>query len=236
MSRELITTADGSHSLYVKDLDEHYHSIHGAIQEAQHVFIKTGIQHLVSQNYSSISILEIGFGTGLNTLLSYLEAEKLNIKVNYTSLEAYPLDIKIINQLNYVDLISKIENKSSEEVLDAFRLIHAVDWEKETKLSENFSLLKIKNTLQEIKFSSAFDLIFFDAFGPRVQPEMWTEELFSKIYAATNPKGCLVTYCAKGEVKRTLKKVGFTVETLPGPPRKREMVRAGKHSPFSETK
>lgn len=232
MNREIITTADGSHSLYVKDLDEHYHSIHGAIQEAQHVFIKTGIQHLVSQNYSNISILEIGFGTGLNTLLSYLEAEKLNIKLSYTSLEAYPLNYGIINQLNYVDLISKIEKKNSSELSDTFNSIHTADWEKLTELSKNFNLLKIKNTLQEIKFSSTFDLIFFDAFGPRVQPEMWTEELFSKIYAATNPKGCLVTYCAKGEVKRTLKKVGFEVETLPGPPRKREMVRAIKHSPI----
>lgn len=176
--------------------------------------------------------MEIGFGTGLNTLLSYLEAEKLNIKLSYTSLEAYPLDFEVINQLNYVDLISKIENKNSEEVSNIFQSIHASNWEKKTELSKNFNLLKIKNTLQEIKFSSTFDLIFFDAFGPRVQPEMWTEELFSKIYAATNPKGCLVTYCAKGEVKRTLKKVGFTVETLPGPPRKREMVRAMKHSPI----
>ncbi len=229
MNRELITTADGSHSLYVKDLDEHYHSIHGAIQEAQHVFIKTGIQYLVSQNYSTISILEIGFGTGLNALLSFLEAEKLNVKLDYTSLEAFPLDTMIVSQLNYVKLISKIENKNESKLEKAFLDIHKAEWEKKIELSNNFSLQKIKNTLQEITFSSSFDLIFFDAFGPRVQPDMWTEELFSKIYVATNPKGCLVTYCAKGEVKRTLKKVGFIVETLPGPPRKREMVRATKN-------
>ncbi len=256
MKTELITTADGSHSLYVKDLDEHYHSIHGAIQEAQHVFIKTGIQHLVSQNFKSINILEIGFGTGLNTLLSYLEVEKLNVKLNYTSLEAFPLSAEIVNQLNYVELItasskevppsstssldsawddlplvapSVTENDDYNKIKSIFQQLHSCDWEKEMLLSKNFSLLKIKNTLQEIKFTSTFDLIFFDAFGPRVQPEMWIEELFSKIYAATNPKGCLVTYCAKGEVKRTLKKVGFTVETLPGPPRKREMVRGTKN-------
>ena len=205
MNRELITTADGSHSLYVKDLDEHYHSIHGAIQEAQHVFIKTGIQYLVSQNYSTISILEIGFGTGLNALLSFLEAEKLNVKLDYTSLEAFPLDTMIVSQLNYVKLISKIENKNESKLEKAFLDIHKAEWEKKIELSNNFSLQKIKNTLQEITFSSSFDLIFFDAFGPRVQPDMWTEELFSKIYVATNPKGCLVTYCAKGEVKRTLK-------------------------------
>lgn len=224
----LITTADGSHSLYVKDLDEHYHSIHGAIQEAQHVFIKTGIQHLVSQNYTTINILEVGFGTGLNTLLSYLETEKLNVTINYTSLEAFPLSSEILNQLNYVDLISKIENIKESDLKEKFKSIHKTDWENKTELSKKFNLLKIKNTLQEIKFTSTFDLIFFDAFGPRVQPEMWTEELFAKIYNATNKNGCLVTYCAKGEVKRTLKKVGFTVETLPGPPRKREMVRGTK--------
>lgn len=248
MQPTLITTADGSHSLYVKDLDEHYHSIHGAIQEAQHVFIKTGIQHLVAQNYSTISILEIGFGTGLNTLLSFLEAEKLNVKLDYTSLEAFPLDTKIVSQLNYVELISKIDSKISavrtstplsvteqsdiakheNKIKNIFQQLHSCEWENKIELSRNFSLLKIKNTLQEIKFLSTFDLIFFDAFGPRVQPDMWTEDLFSKIYVSTNPKGCIVTYCAKGEVKRTLKKVGFAVETLPGPPRKREMVRGTK--------
>lgn len=240
MQPTLITTADGSHSLYVKDLDEHYHSIHGAIQEAQHVFIKTGIQHLVSQHYKTINILEMGFGTGLNTLLSYLEAEKLNLKLNYTSLEAFPLNAEIVSQLNYVELISASNNETQpfdsalgdaqhdSSIKIVFQQLHTCDWENKTKLSKNFNLLKIKNTLQEIKFTSTFDLIFFDAFGPRVQPEMWTEELFAKIFESTNKNGCLVTYCAKGEVKRTLKKVGFTVETLPGPPRKREMVRGTK--------
>ncbi len=227
MQPTLITTADGSHSFYVKDLDEHYHSIHGAIQEAQHVFIKAGIQHLVSQNYSSLSILEIGFGTGLNTLLSYLEAEKLNVKLNYTSLEAFPLEHELIQQLNYVALIASMAS-DDKKIQQSFDAIHACEWEKESQLSAHFTLHKIKNTLQDSQFKKSFDLIYFDAFGPRVQPEMWTEEIFSKIYAATNPQGCLVTYCAKGEVKRTLKKVGFTVETLPGPPRKREMVRATK--------
>ncbi len=242
MHPTLITTADGSHSLYVKDLDEHYHSVHGAIQEAQHVFIKTGIQHLVSQNYKAINILEVGFGTGLNTLLSYLETEKLNVTLNYTSLEAFPLSAEIISQLNYAKLISATNREippfdsaqgdkknGKNEIKSIFQQLHSCDWEKEVELSKNFNLLKIKNTLQEIKFTSTFDLIFFDAFGPRVQPEMWTEGLFAKIFEATNKNGCLVTYCAKGEVKRTLKKAGFIVETLPGPPRKREMVRATKN-------
>ena len=228
MNHELITTADGSHSLYVKDLDEHYHSIHGAIQESLHVFIETGLHHLRSKGLQTINILEIGFGTGLNALLTQMEAENLNLKVNYTSLEAYPLNIELLNELNYVELLSDAEKINESHLKTTFDQLHICDWEKENKISENFILQKAKNTLQEIKFSKTFDLIYFDAFGPRVQPEMWTEELFSKIYAATNSLGCLVTYCAKGEVKRTLKKVGFVVETLPGPPRKREMVRGTK--------
>lgn len=222
----LIRTADGSHSLYVKELDEHYHSIHGAIREAKHVFIKMGLQHLYDNGYSEINILEIGLGTGLNALLTNMEAEELNIKINYTALEAFPLSMDMLNQLNYVELLNC---KSENNIEKNFELIHSCEWENASQLTDNFSLHKIKNTLQEIKFKNTFDLVYFDAFGPRVQPEMWAEELFSKIFAATNSKGCLVTYCAKGEVKRTIKKVGFTLETLPGPPGKREMVRGTKN-------
>ena len=229
MERELITTADGSHSLYVKGLDEHYHSIHGAIQESKHVFIETGLKHIVSKNIREVNILEIGFGTGLNALLTLMEAEKLNIKVNYTSLEAYPLNSELVSALNYVELLAQSESVEKANLTSTFSQLHICDWEKEIEFSKNFTLHKIQNTLQEIIFNNNFDLTYFDAFGPRVQPEMWTEELFSKIFEATNLKGCLVTYCAKGEVKRTLKKVGYTVETLPGPPRKREMVRGTKN-------
>ena len=255
MQRTIIKTADGSHSLYVNDLDEHYHSIHGAIAEAMHVFIKNGLQYLYDKRYAEINILEIGLGTGLNALLTSIESEKLNIKINYTALEAYPLSMELINELNYIEQIGVGEKSQAElgsgsasandqiekqvrddsqnrNVSDAFHLIHSSAWEKDIAFSKNFSLHKIQNTLQEIKFNKTFDLIYFDAFGPRVQPEMWTEDVFSKIYNATNENGCLVTYCAKGEVKRTLKKVGYTVETLPGPPRKREMVRGTKTLTF----
>ncbi|MGZ4054200.1 MAG: tRNA (5-methylaminomethyl-2-thiouridine)(34)-methyltransferase MnmD [Bacteroidia bacterium] len=225
MERTLIKTADGSHSLYVKDLDEHYHSIHGAIQESIHVFINTGLKFIAEKNKSEINILEIGFGTGLNALLTCMEAEKSDLKINYTSLEAFPLSIDLTNKLNYVDLLSS----EKKDLQNTFDLLHSCEWEKDIAISKNFILHKIKNTLQEIRFENSFDLIYFDAFGPRVQPEMWKEELFSKIYSATKQDGCLVTYCAKGEVKRTLKKVGFVVETLPGPPRKREMVRGIKN-------
>ncbi|MCX6296551.1 MAG: tRNA (5-methylaminomethyl-2-thiouridine)(34)-methyltransferase MnmD [Bacteroidetes bacterium] len=238
MLRTLITTADGSHSLYVKDLDEHYHSIHGAIQESKHVFIDTGLKHMASKGIQEINILEIGFGTGLNTILTLLETEKLNVKTNYTSLEAYPLGAEITSQLNYSKLITSTDREiqpfdsaqnDNNELINTFNNIHTCDWEKEIEFSKHFTLHKIKNTLQEVSFKNSFDLIYFDAFGPRVQPEMWTEELLRKIFDATKPGGCIVTYCAKGEVKRTLKKVGYIVETLPGPPRKREMVRGTKN-------
>ena len=159
MERELITTADGSHSLYVKGLDEHYHSIHGAIQESKHVFIETGLKHIFSKGVQQINILEIGFGTGLNALLTLMEAEKLNIKVNYTSLEAYPLNSELVNALNYVDLLSKSESLVKVTLADRFNQLHNSDWEKEIVLSENFILHKIKNTLQEIIFNKNFDLI-----------------------------------------------------------------------------
>jgi tRNA U34 5-methylaminomethyl-2-thiouridine-forming methyltransferase MnmC len=228
MQRTLITTADGSHSLYVNDLDEHYHSIHGAIQESKHVFIETGLKHQYSKSNASLNILEIGFGTGLNAILTLLEAKKMNLSINYTSLEAFPLEKKLVNELNYISHICESENSDEQELRDTFNQLHDCEWEKEIKIKNYFTLLKIKNKLQDVTFNSKFDLIYFDAFGPRVQPEMWTESLFMKILAATNEQGCLVTYCAKGEVKRTLKKVGFVVETLPGPPRKREMVRGTK--------
>jgi len=239
MESILIKTSDGSHSLYVKELDEHYHSIHGAIQEGKHVFIEMGVKALPFANktsapplllekgeggFSSINILEIGLGTGLNALLTHLEILKNPIHIYYTALEAFPLNAEIINQLNYIELLDAKPHRAF------FDHIHSCEWGKDIPLSPYFVLHKIKNTLQVVKFENQFDIIYFDAFGPRVQPEMWTEEIFTKIYAATKSDGFLVTYCAKGEVKRTLRKVGFTVETLQGPPGKREMVRARKNN------
>jgi tRNA U34 5-methylaminomethyl-2-thiouridine-forming methyltransferase MnmC len=259
MQRTLIKTADGSHSLYVKELDEHYHSIHGAIQESKYVFIEKGLKHILTkQNFSELFILEIGFGTGLNALLTFMEAENLNAKINYTSLEAFPLEIELVNTLNYVEQLSNVPHRKGDAPLDSasdnpdikneisnqvrndgstekshlrniFNTMHTSKWETVTPFSKNFTLHKIKKILQQVEFNNTFDLIYFDAFGPRVQPEMWEENLFGKIFDAINPQGCLVTYCAKGEVKRTLKKVGFVVETLPGPPGKREMVRGSKN-------
>lgn len=210
----------------MEGLDEHYHSIHGAIQESKHVYIEMGIKHIASTLLnapSSLYILEIGLGTGLNALLSILESQKENLKINYTSVEAYPISTELANQLNYVELL----NEQDAQVM--FNAIHSSEWNKKIAFSNHFTFYKIQNTLQQIVFEDTYHLIYFDAFGPRVQPEMWIEDVFSKLYAVTKPGGCLVTYCAKGEVKRTLKKVGFTVETLQGPPGKREMVRAVKN-------
>lgn len=235
MEPKLILTADGSHSLYIERLNEHYHSIHGAIQESKHVFINAGLKHRISNMPvpegkrslpQQINILEIGFGTGLNALLTFNETNQSSVKINYTALEAFPLSIDLASKLNYVRLLNT--ELFNSQLASVFNRIHKCDWEKEILLTENFTIHKIENTLQQVAFNKPFDLIYFDAFGPPVQPEMWTEEIFSKIYNATKPEGVLVTYCAKGEVKRILKKVGFKLESLAGPPGKREMLRAQK--------
>jgi tRNA U34 5-methylaminomethyl-2-thiouridine-forming methyltransferase MnmC len=222
MKPELIKTADGSHSLFLKDLDEHYHSVHGAIQESKHVFLQAGLSQF--NDKKNISILEIGFGTGLNALLTFIENVISNRVIDYSTLEAFPLEMEVVNELNYVQELNASDYHSS------YLKMHESEWETKISLSPSFNFTKIKNTLQEVSFPKQYDLIYFDAFGPRVQPELWTEEIFQKIYNATAVGGMLVTYCAKGEVKRTLKKVGFVLETLPGPPGKREMIRVSKHS------
>ncbi len=213
-------TADGSHSLYSEELDERYHSEHGALQESRHIFIETGLKTVFPEK-KEINIFEVGLGTGLNVFLSYLENTN-SLHINYTAIEAFPLDIELIKKLNYLKLLNVPQHQP------VFEKIHESEWEQYVELGTNFKLKKLYATLQQVELKEQFDLIYFDAFGPRVQPELWTEEIFSKIYAATKSNGFLVTYCAKGEVKRTLKKVGFTVDTLPGPPGKREMVRAVK--------
>jgi tRNA U34 5-methylaminomethyl-2-thiouridine-forming methyltransferase MnmC len=238
MQQKIIITSDGSHSIYIPELNEHYHSIHGAIQESKHVFIEAGLKPFLrpaflnensGETVREINVLEVGFGTGLNALLTFVETFNYNLKINYTTIEAFPLSKEIVESLNYVSEISKLFNFDAINLKNAFNLIHNSEWEQKNSVTENFILKKIGNTLQDANlFNEKFDLIYFDAFGPPVQPEMWTEEIFAKIADATNQGGILVTYCAKGEVKRTLKKSGFIVESLPGPPGKREMVRARK--------
>jgi len=215
MKKELIITKDGSHSLFVPDLNETYHSVHGSISEAIHVFINSG---LLSHPKKNINILEIGFGTGLNTLLT-LENIK-NRKIHYTSLEPYPISSEIYNKLNF----HTVTNSNAE----TFFKLHTSDWEEKVFISENFTLYKTQKKIQNFISEKKFDIIYFDAFSPEKQTEMWTTEVFEKCFDLLNKDGFLVTYCAKGIFRRTLKSVGFEVISLDGPPGKRQMTRANK--------
>jgi len=219
LERKIILTADGSSTIHLPEWDENYHSKHGAIQEAKHVFIKSGLSLFSEQN---ISILEIGFGTGLNSFITFLEAPKRNLIIDYVGVEAYPVAAAEIEKLNYVSELN------AEEFTKVFSEMHAQKWDVKNSLSSNFSLTKRKQFFHEIKDENRFDLIYFDAFGARVQPELWTEEIFEAMYKSLKNGGVLVTYCAKGSVRRAMLKVGFSIEKLAGPPGKREMLRATK--------
>ncbi len=220
MKREIITTSDGSKTIHLPEWNEQYHSKHGAIQEAQHVFIKNGLDLF---REDKVSLLEIGFGTGLNAFITFLEAEKRSLDIEYVGVEAYPVALDEVKELNYVELLDA-QNKA-----DYFGKMHACLWEKRTEISENFYLLKREQFFKDIKDEAAYNLIYFDAFGARVQPELWSEEIFDAMFKALKPKGVLVTYSAKGSVRRAMQSVGFIVERLPGPPGKREMLRAIKN-------
>lgn len=226
MKRKIITTADGSKTIQIEDWNEQYHSKHGALQEAQHVFIKSGLNHFLSNRHNQvrpleISILEIGFGTGLNAFLTLSEAQEKNIQVNYVGIEAYPVAYEEIKQLNYPELIS-LEYESY------FKTLHNVSWENEHEISKNFTLTKREQFFADIKDVNQYDLIYFDAFGARVQPELWRKEIFEIMFNALKTNGILVTYAAIGEVRRNMQTLGFTVERLNGPPGKRHMLRASK--------
>jgi tRNA U34 5-methylaminomethyl-2-thiouridine-forming methyltransferase MnmC len=220
----MITTGDGSVTIHLKEWDEQYHSKHGAIQEAKHVFIRMGLDYW-RENFvqKDISILEIGFGTGLNAFITFLEAEKHQLKIDYTGVEAYPIARNEIAALNYPELLSA-ENQN-----DIFQRMHTIPWNKSQFISEAFKITKQQKRFEEIDDIAKYELVFFDAFGARVQPELWTEEIFEKMYAAMQEKAVLVTYAAKGSVRRAMQKAGFIVERLPGPPGKREMLRALKN-------
>jgi tRNA U34 5-methylaminomethyl-2-thiouridine-forming methyltransferase MnmC len=219
LKREILQTADGSTTIHLIDWDEHYHSKHGAIQEAYHVFIKNGLEVV---SLDKISILEIGFGTGLNAFITFLEAEKTSKKIDYVGVEAYPVLDSEIQELNYVFQLNAEKDKT------VFEEFHKISWKKKHTISPFFSLTKRQQFFQDIDDENEFDLIYFDAFGARVQPELWTEEVFEKMYKALKINGILVTYAAKGSVRRALQTVGFKVERLQGPPGKREMLRGMK--------
>ena len=218
--REYRVTADGSPTLYVAHFDEHYHSIHGAQQESEHVFIEAGLRHLMQKGLKSISILEVGLGTALNALLTLEYIQQSQIEIHYRALEAYPLLPKEYTLLTFS------EKAESQE---RFKQIHECPWHQWNIITPKFNFYKQEVFLQDFEpETNSIDLIYFDAFAPSAQPELWTEVIFSKMFQALKPGGVLVTYCAKGVVKRAIKAVGFSIEALPGPPRKREMTRATK--------
>ena len=217
---KIILTQDGSHTLIDTRTGETYHSIHGAIQESEHVFIRAGLD-LFCNSASAIHVFEVGFGSGLNALLTYLWAEKNKIPVQYQSIELYPISFETVTQLNYPQLL-KVDKQ-------LFQKMHQ-HREEEIIVSGYFTLQKHLKSLDEIRFpdNTFFDVVFFDAFSPSVLPEMWTEQTFGKIACSMKNGGVLTTYSTKGDVKRALKASGFTIEKLPGPPGKREILRAIK--------
>lgn len=228
MERKIIKTGDGSVTIHLPEWNEQYHSKHGAIQEARHVFLKTGLD-FYKENFDSnktINILEIGFGTGLNAFLTFVKASEENTSINYTGIEAYPVEAKEVSMLNYP------QAAEAEKFSEEFQKMHTAEWEKPIQLSEDFVLTKQQKKFDEITDKAQYDLIYFDAFGARVQPELWTEEIFQIMYGSLKQEGVLVTYAAKGSVRRAMIASGFEVSKLPGPPGKREMLRAVKIKPF----
>lgn len=223
MSRgKIFETQDGSHSIYSEDHGVSYHSKYGAIQESQHVFIEAGLRYLALKR-SSLSILELGFGTGLNAYLSLIEAGARKLNVYYEAVEAYPISLEQASSLNYPSQVAAPASLS-----DRFMALHTLAWNEEHFLTPHYTFRKVHSTFEDYLPQPRFDVIFFDAFAPNAQPELWEEKMLRKMYEAMLPEGVLVTYCAKGVVKRRLRAVGFEVEALPGPPGKREMTRGIK--------
>ena len=216
MKREILITSDGSSTIHLPDWDEQYHSKNGSINETYHVFINSGLKEVKSDN---VSILEIGFGTGLNCFITYLEGKRT---IDYVGVEAYPVTSEEVGKMNFISVLK------AEKERKAFNKIHTVSWDEKHKITDGFSLTKRKQFFEDINDEDVFNLIYFDAFGARVQPQLWTEDIFQKMYNALKQDGILVTYSAKGSVRRAMQAVGFVVERLPGPPGKREMLRAIK--------
>lgn len=226
LSRKIISTEDGSATIFIPEWNESYHSKHGAIQEAYHVFIQNGLDFFPKDQ--SVSILEIGFGTGLNAFISLLESNARNLKINYTGLEKYPVSSEEFQNLNYSKSLKEFNPNVQTNLEDMktyyFELMNA-KWEDFQEINPNFRLNKVQADFLDFNYpENSFDLIYFDAFGARVQPELWTEELFAKIYGSMKEGAIFTTYSAKGSVRRALIAVGLEVEKRPGPPGKREML------------
>ncbi len=227
---QIITTADGSHTLFSEQFNEIYHSRHGAIEESRHVFIKSGLEYVLSsplgedaRKAEGVHIFEVGLGTGLNAMLTMLEAEKRNIKLDYTAIELYPVDIEVIKALNYTQQLGY------EYCYGPYHSLHLVCWNETHQVTPHFAFKKIHDSLFTYNLPlNTYHLIFFDAFAYTHQPEMWRTEVFKKMYDAIVPNGILVTYSSKVVIQKAMKEAGFTIEKIPGPPGRREMVRAHK--------
>lgn len=220
-TRDVIETADGSHTLFSHQFNEIYHSRHGAIQESQHVFIKEGLDYLKKQNNPDqpIRLFEVGFGTGLNALLSILYAENSHVKIRYTTTELYPVSIDTIKQLNYTSLLG------FEFCYGPYHTMHLCIRDTYHQITENFEFCFLHADVNNVAVPKS-DIIYFDAFAPTHQPDLWTKSVFEKLYESLEPKGIMVTYCSKSIVQRAMKDAGFKIEKIPGPPGKREMIRA----------
>jgi tRNA U34 5-methylaminomethyl-2-thiouridine-forming methyltransferase MnmC len=224
MDLQIIPTADGSVTISIPASGVTYHSKHGAIQESMHVFIGAGLHHILSKaiTRNPLRILEMGFGTGLNALLVLQESIRTGLPVVYETIEAFPLENVVYSQLNYCAQLQ------APELQPMFLQLHEAAWDTTNTITTGFSFIKRNTTLEKFSSPGSFDLIFYDAFAPSAQPELWTEEVFRKLYGLLHPGGFLTTYCSKGDVRRAMMAAGFSIEKIPGPPGKREMVRAGK--------
>jgi tRNA U34 5-methylaminomethyl-2-thiouridine-forming methyltransferase MnmC len=223
MERKIIFTEDGSHTIAESGKNVTFHSIHGAIQESVHVFIDAGFKYIIIQlQDQQVNIFEMGLGTGLNVLLTFIEAEKLNQKIYYEAIEEFPLKENEAKELNYCEQLGRSDLKN------IFLQLHTSEWEKEIHLSSHFIFKKYRTSLLNFSSTHFFDLIYFDAFAPKAQPELWTEEIFKKMFSILTVNGILVTYCSKGSVRRAMFAADFVVEKIPGAQGKREMMRAVK--------
>jgi len=222
MERRLLLTKDGSYTVTVPEQKVTYHSIHGALQESRHVFINAGLLPAIQLKKRNLSILEVGFGTGLNALLTAIEVEKTETSVYYVALEPYPLEYEKVLLLNYCQLLGRTD------LQEDFTTLHRCEWDKSISFTEYMLVHKSGNSLETFLHATKFDLIYYDAFAPAAQPELWTQEVFLKLFSLLYTGGLLVTYCSKGDVRRAMQSAGFRVEKIPGPAGKREMIRAGK--------
>ncbi|SDY16852.1 tRNA (5-methylaminomethyl-2-thiouridine)(34)-methyltransferase MnmD [Hymenobacter psychrophilus] len=220
---QLRPTADGSGTLYVPALDEHYHSTHGAVQEARHVYLAAGLEPALAAATGPVRALEVGFGTGLNALLTLERSLTAAVPIQYDTVEKHPLPWELVRELATAPALQV-------PPLPAFRQqLHEAAWEQPVALTPSFMLRKLAGELQNLALvTGAYEVIYFDAFAPDKQPDMWTDAVFGQLYAAAAPGGCLVSYCAKGSFKRSLRAAGWQTEAIPGPPGKREMTRAWK--------